>query len=134
MILDSSFLIDVEIDNVEAIAMAHEIDESGVPQRIPLVVVSELYVSVGKGIQSEENRAAVDAVLAARELVPASEPIAKRAGTIEGEIQREGRDDSGVGIPDATVAATTLEYDEPIVTDDADYWNRVPGNVDVVTY
>ena len=134
MILDSSFLIDVEIGNERAIARARQIDESDLPQRIPLIVVSELYVSVGKGVQSEENRAAVDAVLDSRHLVPASEPIAKRAGLIEGEIQQQGSDSNGVGIADATIAATALEYDEPIVTDDADYWTRVPRDIDVRTY
>lgn len=131
MILDSSFLIDVQTGHARAIQKALDLDAAATPQRIPLVVIFELYVGVGKGTQDDETEAAIDALLAAREIVPATEPIAKHAGRIEGEIQRDG---TAVGLADAVIAATALEYDEPVVTDDRDYWAQIPREIAIKSY
>ncbi|PSP58229.1 hypothetical protein BRC72_06440 [Halobacteriales archaeon QH_7_66_36] len=52
--------------------------------------------------------------------------IAKRAGKIEGEAQATDPNGSGIGAADAIAAATALETDEPVVTDDRrDFVNRI---------
>lgn len=53
MILDTSFLIDVQRDFGPAIDRAMTIESADRPTRIPLVVVYELFLGVGKG---NENR------------------------------------------------------------------------------
>lgn len=133
MILDSSFLIDVEWEHEGALEKAREIEEAGLPRRVPTVVVAEMSISVGKGTRTDENRRTVDRVLRSLPVVESTIPIAKRAGTVEGELQAEDESDEGIGIADALIAATALEYDEPIVTGDPDDFRRVDG-VRVETY
>ena len=133
MILDSSFLIDVEWEHEGALAKAREIEAGDLPRRVPLVVVSELYISVGKGTRTEENRRTVDRVLRALPIVELTVPIAKRAGILEGELQDKDESDEGIGLVDALIASIALEYDEPIVTGDPDDFRRVDG-VRIETY
>ena len=133
MILDSSFLIDIEGEHENALTKARAIETDGVPRRVPMVVVFELYISVGKGTQTDENQQKVDGVLQSLPIVGLTEPIAKRAGIIEGELQADDRGDEGIGPADAIIAATALEYEEPIVTDDPDDFERVDG-VTIETY
>lgn len=133
MILDSSFLIDIEWEHEGALAKAREIEAAELPRRVPLVVVSELYISVGKGTRTEENQRAVDRVIRALPIVELSVSIAKRAGIVEGELQAEDESDEGIGLVDALIALIALEYDEPIVTGDPDDFRRVDG-VRVETY
>lgn len=127
MILDSSFLIDIEGGSEAALTKAQEIEATGVPRRVPMVVVFELYISVGKGTRTDDNQQSVDRVLQSLPIVRLTEPIAKRAGIIEGELQADDRGDTGIGPADAIIAATALAYEEPIITDDPDDFQRVEG-------
>lgn len=127
MILDSSFLIDIEAEYDPALTKAQEIEAAGAPRHVPLIVVFELYISVGKGTRTDENRQTVNRVLQSLPIVGLTEPIVKRAGIIEGELQAADSGDLGIGPADAIIAATALEYAEPIVTDDSDDFERVDG-------
>jgi len=130
LILDTSFLIDVQNGVDAATEKAREIESSGRPRRVPHVVLYELYIGVGKGVQTDENRERIEGVVSSLPLEPTTPSIARRAGKIEGELQRE---DGAIGTVDALVAATTLEYDEPLVTADTDDFGTVPG-LEVETY
>ncbi len=124
MILDTSFLIDVQNGVETATEKAREIEEEGRPRRVPHVVLYELYIGVGKGVQTDENRKRIEGVLSSLPLEPTTPSIARRAGKIEGNLQRKG---DAVGAVDALVAATALEYDEAVVTADFDDFDRIIG-------
>lgn len=124
MILDSSFLIDLEGAYEPAVAKAKELEGDGLPKRVPLIVIYEMFISVGKGTRTEKNRRQVERVLGGLPVVSPTEAIARRAGRFEGEVQRA--DGGGIGPADAIIAATAVEYDEPIVTDDAGDFDRIP--------
>lgn len=126
MILDSTFLIDIEAEHGPALEKARELENDGLPLRIPMIVVYELFISIRKGANPEENRRAVEHVLEGFPLVPATESIAKRAGRFEGDIQR--RHGSGIGPADAILASTAIEFDEPIVTDNVRDYEKVPSD------
>jgi len=65
-------------------------------------------------------------MLAGLPQVDLTEAIAQRAGEIEGEAQANDPNGSGVGAGDAIVAATALELDQPVVTNDRkDFANRI---------
>ena len=130
MILDSSFLIDVQNGVDAATTKARELERSSRPRRVPHVVLYELYIEVGKGSQTEANRDRIDRVLSSLPLEPTTPAIVRRAGKLEGELQGS---DEGVGAVDAIVAATALEYEEPVVTADVDHFERIP-DVDVESY
>lgn len=130
MILDTSFLIDLQNSVDAAATKARAIERTSQPRRVPHVVLYQLYIGVGKGAQSEANRERIDRVLSSLPLEPTTAAIARRAGELEGELQRG---DEGVGSVDAIVGATALEYDEPVVTADVDHFERMPG-VEVEPY
>lgn len=133
MILDSSFLIDIGWEHEGALATAQEIEAAGHPRRVPLVVVSELYISVGKGFRTDENRRTMERILRGLPIVEPTVAITKRAGVIAGELQAADESDEGIGLADALIASIALEFDEPVVTGDPDDFRRVEG-VRVQTY
>lgn len=133
MILDSSFLIDIEREHEGALAKARAIEEEEHPRRVPMIVLTELYIGVGKGVRSAENRRRVERVLRSLPVVTQTESISKRAGIIEGELQAADENEEGIGLADALIAATAREYDEPIVTADPGDFLRVE-DVEVETY
>lgn len=130
VILDSSFLVDVQNGVESALEQARTIEASGSPRRVPHVVLYDLYVGVGKGPRDERNRARIEEVVQSLVLEPTTTSIVRRAGELEGSLQRE---DGGVGAVDAIVGATARSYGEPVVTDDVQHFERMDG-VEVQTY
>lgn len=130
MILDTNFLIDLDNDRPEAIETARRIEHEGLPRRVPRIVMFELWIAVGKGVRTEHNRRKFERLLDGLPQVELTPPIAKRAGEIEGETQAADPNDIGVGTADAIIAATAVELEEPVVTDDkGDFVNRIQGVV-----
>lgn len=128
MILDTNFLIALDANNPDAIAKAQKIEDKGYSRRVPRIVVTELWIAVGKGTQTEENREKFERLLDGLPQVDLTPSIAKRAGEIEGATQARDPNDVGVGLADAIIAATAIEVGEPVVTDDrTDFVERM-GN------
>jgi predicted nucleic acid-binding protein len=126
VVIDTNFLIDLDNNRPAAIEKAREIERAGKPRRVPRIVISELWIAVGKGAQTQHNREKFERLLSGLPHVDLTTPIAKRAGEIEGRIQSFDENDVGIGLADAVVAATALEFDEPVVTDDkTDFVNRI---------
>jgi predicted nucleic acid-binding protein len=123
LILDTSFLVDVQNGFEAATEKAAEIESDGRPRRVPHTVLYELYIGVGKGVQTDENRERVENVLSSLPLEPTTPSIARRAGKLEGELKKDGE---AIGAVDALVASTALDYDEPVVTADTEDFERVP--------
>lgn len=130
MILDTSFLIDVMNGDEAALAKVDEIEASGRPQTVPAMTLQELYIGVGASDLPEPERRRIESVLASRPVVPTSEAIARRAGRLDGELRRAGE---RVNVGDATIGATGLVRDEPVLTGDSKHFERIPG-VEVERY
>ncbi|ACV48663.1 MULTISPECIES: PIN domain-containing protein [Halomicrobium] len=134
MIVDTSFVLDV-IGNVEAaVTKERELEAESVPLVIPSMTVLELYIGVGKVANTRQERQAVEAVLDSYPVIDMTPSISRRAGRLLGERMAETNEDEGPGIGkgDATIAATALERDEPILTGDSHFEN-IPG-ITVETY
>jgi len=130
VILDTSFLIALDAENPDAIETARKLETEAHPRRVPSVVVAELWTAVGKGSRTAENRQKFKRLLEGLPEVELSTDIAKRAGEIEGQAQAASENGSGIGIIDATTAATALEYDEPVLTrDEKDFVRRLQQNL-----
>jgi predicted nucleic acid-binding protein len=126
MILDTNFLIALDANQPEAMEKAKELERMGVPRRVPRIVIFELWESVGKGTQTESNRRESEQVITGLPQAELTESIAKRAGEIEGQAQAAHPKGHGIGVADSIIAATALEYDEPVVTDDrTDFVDRM---------
>jgi len=131
MILDTEFLISLRAGESGAVDLAAELEADSVPTRIPTVVVQELYVGVGAGGDAAENARAYEALVANKPVVDLDENIARRAGVLEGHhLMSDAKPTLGPG--DATVAATGLVFNEPVVTNDVDF-EHVDG-LDVERY
>ena len=131
MILDTAFLISVKAEEESALQLASELETIGVPTHIPMVVLQQLYVSVGAGTDSHGNARHYEALVATKPIVPLDENIARWAGTLEGQhaVSDEKPDLDPV---DAVVAATGLVYNEPVVSNDRDF--RFVEGLDVESY
>lgn len=120
MILDTEFLISLRAKEEAALELATELETSGVPTRVPTIVIEELYVSVGAGSQSNANARDFEALVENKPVVELDESIARRAGALEGE--RLASDSApSLGPGDAIVGATGLTLNEPVVTNDRDF-------------
>lgn len=131
-ILDTNFLIDLDNNRPQAVEKAREIERKGDPRRVPRIVITELWIAVGKGSKTEHNRGKFERLLAGLPQTDLTGTIAKRAGEIEGATQATDPNDIGVGLADAIIAATALEFDEPVVTDDRkDFVNRIQDQAEI---
>lgn len=130
MILDSSFLIHVMSRHDAALKKLDEIEERGVPQRVPALAVYELYIGVGQGDLPQRERDKIERVLRPRAFYRVDRDTASRGGLIEGELRAEG---DQIGAGDALIGATALQFDEPVLTDNPEHFERIDG-VSVETY
>lgn len=131
-VLDTNFLIDLDNNRPEAIEKAREIERESTPRRVPRIVITELWIAVGKGTKADHNREKFERLLAGLPQVDLTAPIAKQAGKIEGRTQSADPNGVGVGMADAIIAATGLEFDEPVVTDDeTDFRNRIQNQAEI---
>ena len=120
MILDTEFLIELDNRNRNAIEKAAELESADVPLRVPTIVAQELYVGVGAGSESFENARKYEALVANKPVVEIDGKIARQAGALEGQhVVSDEKPELGPG--DAIVAATGLQYNEPVVTNDGDF-------------
>jgi len=126
MILDTSYIIALEEQDPDAIALSREHDAANLPQRLPATVLSELYVSVGAGTVSHDNARAYEELVGNLPIIDIYRNIARRAGVIQGEHLASDTKPT-LGLADATIAATALVYNEPVVTSDTDDFGGVEG-------
>ncbi len=129
MILDTSFLHDLMYGDEDAVSKAEELDERG-DVALSSMTVYELYYGVGYTGKSETERRKVDSVISSRRILPADTTVMKKAGTIDGELSREGEK---VGQADVVIGATALLQDKPVLTRNLDDFERIPG-LDLESY
>ena len=131
MILDTSYVIALAEGDSDAVALASEHEAAGLPQRLPSTVLSELYVAVGAGDDPTATVRKYEELVGNLPVVDVDDNIARRAGVLQGHHLASDTKPT-LGIADATVAATGLVYNEPVITDDGDF-SSVDG-LQVVTW
>jgi len=130
MILDTTFLIDVMRTDPEAVARARRLEVEDISQRVPGIVVFELFVGVGHTERTEEEVDQIETLLDARPVLDIDERTHRKAGRIKGQLVADGND---VGAADVLVGATGIVREEPVLTRNAADFERIPG-LDVRTY
>lgn len=131
MILDTSFVEDIASGDEAATERAEELVARGVPERLSVVTLYELYWGVGYVDAAQQERERFDAVLETKETYDVSPEIARKAGRIAGSLAADGRPLGDPG--DELIGATGLVEDEPVLTKNVDHFERIPG-LEVVTY
>lgn len=134
MILDSEYLGSI-VDQVDAaLDLAEDLDTRPVPCRIPTAVVWETFSgaeTAGGRRAARDLRGVYEMLFAGRSMLPLSEGVARRAGTLNGKHQRSDQLATLDGV-DSMVAAHGLALSEPVVSNDRDFQD-VEG-LEVVTY
>ena len=130
MILDTSFLIDVMNADDAALRNVDEIEADSIEQNVPAMTLQELYIGVGASDLSERERRKIEYVVESRPILPTTEEIARKAGRIDGRLRKQGE---RIDLGDATIGATGIVRDEPVVTGNPQRFERIPG-LDVESY
>jgi len=130
MILDTSFLVDVMNGDEAALSKVDEIEADGVEQLVPAMTLQELYIGVGASDLPRRERRKIETVIGARPVVPTDGETARKAGRIDGQLRTDG---ARINVGDATIGATGIVRDQPVLTGDRDHFERIPG-LDVESY
>lgn len=131
MILDTSFVEDVAREDPDALERARELAIDGVPERLSVLTVYELYWGVGYVDTSQEEKDRVDAVVETKELYDVTPEIARKAGRTARSLSSQGTPLNDPG--DEIIGATGVVHDEPVLTKNVDHFERIPG-LEVETY
>jgi len=129
MILDTTFLIDVLRGAGDVSDLIEEIDATGTPY-VSAVTVMELHEGIHLADATDEERERVRELLTGINELPFDRACAMQAGEINAGLVSEGE---AIDETDVMIAATALVDDRPVVTRNADHFERVEG-LDVVTY
>jgi tRNA(fMet)-specific endonuclease VapC len=130
MLLDTTFLVDLMNGEAAAVETARQLEADLVQQRLSAMTLFELYYGVARADTPEDERDAVENVLASKPVHPADAAVMRKAGRLAGELANDGRP---VGDGDVIVGATALVVDEPVLTRNVDDFQRLDG-VEVETY
>ncbi|UIP00279.1 PIN domain-containing protein [Halobaculum sp. CBA1158] len=120
MILDTCFLADLRDNDEVAAEKAAELEATGLPLRVPSIVVWELYFGVGAGSETVTNQREYERLIANKPVVSLGGQLARRAGVLMG-THRVSDTKPTLDPGDSIVAATGLKYNEPVVTTDRDF-------------
>jgi tRNA(fMet)-specific endonuclease VapC len=120
LLIDTSLLIALERDDAAIETLGDE------ERAISVVTVSELLHGVhrARGAQQTRRRAVVEAILAAFDAIPVTEPVARIHAEIWARLSARG---SVIGNHDLWIAATALTHGFGVATRNAGDFKRVPG-------
>jgi len=131
VILDTSFVEDVAREESDALTKADELAKSGVPERLSVMTLYELYWGVGYVDTPQQEKDEIDAILETKETYEITPEIARKAGRIAGRLSSDGEPLNDPG--DEIIGATGVVHDEPVLTKNSDHFRRIPG-LEVETY
>lgn len=116
MLLDTSFLIDLMGGRPEATALAKAVDAEGDHLRLPAPVLFELWVGAARPLGGANERAHLEELEAAYDVVSFDRTDARSAGALQAKLRRTGK---SLGTVDAQIAGMAIARSEAIVTGDA---------------
>ncbi|MFM8683271.1 MAG: type II toxin-antitoxin system VapC family toxin [Chthoniobacterales bacterium] len=129
MILDSSFLVDFERESAKSKAGRATQFLQAQPHE-ELCITFTIAGEMAAGESMGRDRAKWETFIRPFRFLDYNDEIAWRFGDIYRELRRRG---TLIGANDMWIAATALTNDQPIVTRNADDFNRVPG-LEVLSY
>ncbi|MFP4175531.1 MAG: PIN domain-containing protein [Halobacteriales archaeon] len=128
MILDTSYLIDLFDGERAAFEKGVELSDEGVVQRVPSPVVTE--ISYGAEFGDEEEGRKVRNALRMYPIVEQDADTARRAGELLARADAQAGGESGVGWVDAMIAAVGEGYEEPVLTDNVEDFEKLGVGVE----
>lgn len=129
MILDTSFLIDTLRGRETVEEAVRTVDERGTAH-VSSVTVMELWEGVHLADSSDRERAVVKNLLRDLRELPFDRECATTAGELNATLRRDG---APIEEADVMIAATALVHDVPIVTNNAERFERI-DDLEILTY
>jgi len=123
MILDTSFLVDVLRGDESAREWEATLDESGFGV-VTAITVMELWEGIHLADATEPERDAVERLLSGLHHADLDRPAAMWAGETSASLTREGR---RIEVEDVMIGAIARQRDEPVLTRNAEDFERLPG-------
>ena len=130
MILETSFLIDLMKGRPEAIALAEDLDRSGVPTYLAAPALFELWVGVGRAARRREETEAVEDLVATFDVMAMTDEDAREAGLLQARLGRRRRT---MGTVDVIVAGMAKARGHPLITGDRSF-SAVADEIEIRTY
>jgi predicted nucleic acid-binding protein len=131
VILDTTYFVDLLKEDEGAFSAGTKLRDEGTVVRVPTVVFAEVYYGVEYSQSAEELRK-VKNVMMGYPPVPLSDETAQIAAELLARADADHGGDSDVGWNDAYVAATSVVYEEPVLTRNAADFEAL--GVEVQTY
>ena len=124
MLADTSFLIDIMVNEPSAVRKATEIERSGSTISVGSPTIFELYVGLALTKKVEEERSKIVSVLASLPQLPLDFPSASAGGLIYGDKIKAG---SKIDPEDAMIAGIARVHRETIVTRNVRHFEGIEG-------
>lgn len=113
MLADTSFIIDIMLNDRGAIKKAKELTDASIPIMVGTPTIFELYVGVGLSLKSSEEKEKILSVLRSLTQLPLDGSSATRAGLIYAQKTKEK---SKIDPEDAMLAGIAIENYQPLLT------------------
>jgi predicted nucleic acid-binding protein len=128
-VLETTFVIDLMKESKRgrpgpASRKLEELVDRGLPLRIAIFTLAELFVGVAKGTRPRQERAAIQECVAPLDILPFEWTTAEIFGLIVGGLEKRGESISDI---DALIASVAVEYSEMLVTRNRRHFDRIPG-------
>lgn len=124
MLVDTSFLIDILRGHEPALKELARLEQRPEALHIPTVTLFELYRGLARSSDSIGEEERIEEVLGSRPTLPLSPEAARKGGREDGDLAKEG---SPIDPEDAMIAGIALAHGMPVVTANADHFERVEG-------
>jgi tRNA(fMet)-specific endonuclease VapC len=124
LLADTSFVIDLMLNDEGAVEKAKELAEGSIPVFLGTPTLFELYVGVGLSVKSEAEGEKIRDTVGSLTQVPLDAPSAIRAGLIYARKMREG---TKIDAEDAMLAGIALENNQPILTRKKKHFSGIHG-------
>ena len=124
MLADTSFVIDLMLNDEGAVDKAKELADGSIPIIVGTPTLFELYVGVGLSVKSEAEGEKIRETISSLTQVPLDAPSASRAGLVYARKVREG---TKIDAEDAMLAGIALENNQPVLTRNKKHFSGIPG-------
>jgi tRNA(fMet)-specific endonuclease VapC len=124
MLADTTFIIDLMLNDSGAVGKAKNLADEAIPILIGTPTLFELFVGVGLSVKAEAEREKVQGAISSLTHIPLDAASASRAGLV---YARRVRDGSRIDAEDAMLAGIALENDQPILTRNKKHFSGIPG-------
>jgi tRNA(fMet)-specific endonuclease VapC len=121
---DTSFLIDLMLDDASAIEKAQELERAGIAISVGASTIFELYVGVSFSKKAQKERSKIISTISGMPQLPLDNESAIAAGLIYGEKRRSG---ATIDPEDAMLAGISKVRDDPVLTRNVKHFSNIEG-------